>query len=109
MQVMRLIKIFLLLALGISVSAHVASLGIGQIANNMMEPVSVLANFIGSIAITLGLTFQFAAVFKYMQHRVNPLAVPISTVVILIIMGVLLLALPFAYKISEAGFPLFQS
>jgi hypothetical protein len=80
--------------------------GVGAVANNLMAPVTFGANFTGSIAISLGICFFFAALIKYIRHRENPLAYPISTVVILIIMGTILLALPFTYKISQAGFPM---
>ena len=71
-----------------------------------MEPVTIVTNFVGMIAITLGLSFYFGALVKYMQHRVNPLAVPISTVVLLLIMATILVCLPFAYKIASSGIPM---
>jgi drug/metabolite transporter (DMT)-like permease len=80
--------------------------GIGEIANNIEEPVTLLANFVGAAAIAIGCSFVFSALVKYMRHRVNPYEVPISTVVVLLIMGILLLCLPLAYKLTESGFPL---
>jgi hypothetical protein len=80
--------------------------GIGEIASNIQEPVTLLANFVGAAAIAIGSCFIFSALVKYMRHRVNPYEVPISTVVILLIMGILLLCLPMAYKLTESGFPL---
>jgi hypothetical protein len=80
--------------------------GFGEIATNLQEPVTLLANFIGTAAIVIGSSFIFGAFVKYMRHRINPYEVPISTVVILLIMGILLLCLPLAYKLTESGFPL---
>jgi hypothetical protein len=80
--------------------------GAGAVANNLMSPVTFGVNFVGSIAISLGICFLFAALIKYIRHRENPLAYPISTVIILIIMGLLLIALPFTYKITQAGLPM---
>jgi hypothetical protein len=80
--------------------------GFGKVANNLMEPVIILSNFIGVAAITLGLSFLFGALVKYMQHRVNPMAVPISTVVLLLIMAIILICLPLSYKIASSGIPL---
>jgi Ca2+/Na+ antiporter len=80
--------------------------GVGAVANNLMAPVTFGVNFVGSIAISLGICFLLAALVKYIRHRENPLAYPISTVVILIIMGILLLVLPFAYKITQGGVPM---
>jgi len=79
--------------------------GAGQVANNMMEPVSMLANFIGSMSVVLGISFVFAAFIKYMEHRVNPLATPISTIVLLFIMGIILVFLPLIYKLTDGGVP----
>ncbi len=77
--------------------------GAGAVANNLLVPVTFGVNFVGSIALSLGICFIFAALIKYIRHRENPLAYPISTVVLLIIMGVLLLALPFSYKLTQGG------
>jgi hypothetical protein len=80
--------------------------GLAGVANNLMEPVSILANFIGSMSIVIGLSFLLATILKYLQHRVNPMAVPISTVVLLLIMGVLLVGIPFLYKLVDTGIPI---
>lgn len=80
--------------------------GIGGVANNLMEPVTIIANFVGTISIVIGLSFLLASFAKYMQHRKNEMAVPISTVVLLLIMGILLVCIPFAYKLTDAGVPI---
>jgi Ca2+/H+ antiporter len=108
---MRLIyRIFLYYVLILPVMAIAyqpyRSQGVGRVATNMMEPVTILANFIGSMSIVIGLSFLLGAVVKYSQHRMNPMAVPISTVVLLLIMGVLLVSVPFAYKLTDTGVPI---
>ena len=65
-----------------------------------MEPVTVGANFINSACIIIGGTFIFSGIIKYLQHRVNPLAVPIGTVVFMFIGGIVLLCLPLAYTLT---------
>jgi RsiW-degrading membrane proteinase PrsW (M82 family) len=87
----------------ISIAAYYAPTGIGQVANNLMDPVFMGANFIGSMAICIGLSFIMASFFKYMQYRRNPMATPISTVVLLLLMGVVLMLLPLAYKLTQSG------
>lgn len=74
--------------------------GIGGLAANLLEPVSVLTDFVTNVSIIIGASFLFASLIKYMEHRVNPLGVPISTVVFLLIFGVVLLCLPIAYKLA---------
>ena len=78
---------------------------VGAMAANLMEPVVVIANFVNSACIVIGGTFIFSGIIKYMQHRVNPLAVPIGTVVFMFVGGVVLLCLPLAYILSEEGQP----
>jgi hypothetical protein len=80
--------------------------GAGKIAENLMVPVSILANFIGTMSIIIGITALFASFLKYMQYRVNPLASPIGTVFMLLIMGIVLLCLPLAYKLTTGGVPI---
>jgi hypothetical protein len=80
-----------------SVLAEVS--GIGGIAGNLLEPVNILTDFVTSVSLIIGATFLFAAFIKYMQHRVNPMAIPISNVLFLLFFGVVLLCLPLAYKI----------
>ncbi len=78
----------------------------GDVANHLMEPVSILSNFIGSMSIIIGLTCLFGAFLRYMQFRVNPLASPISTVLLLLILGIVLLLLPMVYKLTSSGIPI---
>ncbi|MES2219022.1 MAG: hypothetical protein V4501_11500 [Pseudomonadota bacterium] len=79
--------------------------GIGGVANNLMDPVNMFANFIGSGSIVVGIAFLLAAFVKYNQHKRNEMAAPISTVIFLFIAGLLLLAIPFAYKLTQSGVP----
>lgn len=79
--------------------------GIGGVAQNMMEPVTVVSSFISSACMIIGGTCLFAAFLRYMQYRVNPLASPISTVMILFIMGLLLVILPLVYMLTDSGIP----
>lgn len=73
--------------------------GIGDYASQIIHPVGILNNFIGSAAIIVGAACLFAAFFRYMQHRVNPVIAPISTVILFLVLGLLLLALPFLYLV----------
>lgn len=74
--------------------------GIGAVATNLMGPVSFLSDIINTGAVATGTAFIFGSVIKYMQYRNNPLAVPISTPVFLLIMGIVLVLLPLAYKLA---------
>ncbi len=77
--------------------------GIGGMANNMMDPVGLFSDFVYTGCIVIGGSFVFASIVKYFEHRRSPLMVPISTVVFLLIAGVLLLLLPFLAYIDPNG------
>jgi hypothetical protein len=68
--------------------------GVGVFANSMVEPVGMVASFITTASIMIGIGCLFGAFLRYTQFRVNPLASPISSVIILIAMGLVLLAIP---------------
>lgn len=77
------------------------SIGLGGVANNMMEPVSLLSDFVSAACFVIGGGFLFASIIKYVEHRRSPLMVPISTVVFLFIAGLLLIGLPFMWMLGR--------
>ncbi len=92
-----------LLWMGIPCSAFAES--IGQFANEMIEPVTILSGFISSGSFIVGVMLLISALMRYMQYRVNPLASPLGTVFILLILGIMLICLPFVYLLTGAGIP----
>lgn len=95
-----------LLPLLVFAAQHKAGLpGIGNVAQNMMEPVSVMADLIDTACFVLGGSFVLASVVKYFEHKRSPLMVPISTVVFLFIVGIVLIGLPFVALVTEHGVP----
>ena len=78
---------------------------IGEVAGQLMEPVTILSDFIGNGSIVVGVMSLFGALMRYMQYRVNPLASPISTVIVLFVLGIVLVCLPFTYLLTGAGIP----
>ena len=72
--------------------------GAGELANDILEPVGLFSKFVNAGCFILGSSFLFASVVKYFEHRRSPLMVPISTVVFLLIGGIVLLLIPvFSY------------
>ncbi len=100
----RFLLLFLVVLLPGMLFAAVNPTGLGAVAGNLMEPVEIVSAFVSTSSIILGGSFLFASVIKYSQHRINPLAVPISTVVLLVVMGIILVVLPLAYKLTDSGF-----
>jgi hypothetical protein len=80
-----------------------SSNGLGKVANNLMDPVTMLANFISAGSMVIGISFLFGSFLKYMQYRVNPMASPISTVILLLVMGLILICIPLLYKLTPSG------
>jgi hypothetical protein len=80
----------------------------GEFAQELMGPVTVLSSFIGNASIIIGVMAVFGALLRYMQYKANPLASPISTVFVLLILGILLICLPFTYLLTGAGIPFFE-
>lgn len=80
--------------------------GLGDLASNLLEPIAIVAALLTSASIIIGFTCLFASFVRYMQHRKNPLAHPIGTVVWLLIIGLVLFCLPLVYKLTESGIPI---
>lgn len=104
--VLIIIRIIILMLIPIlSIAAHQGSpapvTGLGQVARNLMEPVGLFADFVHSACIIIGAAFLFAAFIKYIEHRRSPLMVPISTVIFLLIAGIVLILLPFLSYLNE--------
>lgn len=80
-------------------------LGIGEVAQNLMEPVTLFSDFINSGCLVIGGAFIFASIIKYFEHRRSPLMIPISTVIFLLIAGIVLILLPVLSFFIEHGVP----
>lgn len=78
---------------------------IGQFAGQLIEPVTILSNFISSGSFIVGVMLLVSALMRFMQYRVNPLASPLGTVLILLVLGIMLICLPFVYLLTGAGIP----
>lgn len=68
--------------------------GVGEFANEMVAPVGLIASFITAASIMIGVGCIFGAFLRYSQFRINPLAAPIGSVILLLVLGLVLLALP---------------
>ena len=79
--------------------------GVGKVADNLLQPVAFASQFVYTSCLVIGASFLFACIIKYVEHRRNPLAAPMGTVVFLFIAGVFLMALPFAYLLSNNQSP----
>lgn len=83
--------------------AVAANVGVGGMATGLMDPVSVVADFLHSACILIGGAFLFASIVKYREHRRSPTMVPMSTVVFLVVAGLFLVAIPIMFYLSNNG------
>jgi hypothetical protein len=79
--------------------------GVGGVATNIMDPVSVFSGFVNSGCLVIGGGFLFATILKYIEHRRSPTMVPLSTVIFLLIAGLVLVLLPLLSFVTEGGIP----
>jgi len=77
--------------------------GVGNVADNMMTPVTLFSDLVYTGCLVIGASFLFASIIKYREHRRSPLMVPMSTVVFLLIAGILLVLLPFLSYIDASA------
>ncbi len=76
--------------------------GAGALADDMLDPIGLFSKFVNAGCIVIGVGFIFASIVKYFEHRRSPLMVPISTVIFLLIAGIVLLAIPvFSYFYTQ--------
>jgi hypothetical protein len=78
-------------------------IGFGSVANNLLEPIGLLADFVYAACFLIGGSFIFACPIKFIEHRRSPIMVPVSTPVFLLIFGAALILTPFASMYSESS------
>lgn len=68
--------------------------GIGDFADWLMMPTGLLLDFVKAASFLIGLICVFSAWMRFMQYRINPLMSPLSTVVLLLVIGIVLILWP---------------
>ncbi len=79
------------------------SSGLGQVAQNIIEPVSIFSSFVQTGSMVLGASFLLTCIIKYIEHRRSPLMVPLSRVIFLLVAGIVLIILPFLSMLAGSG------
>lgn len=99
---MQLFSLRYLLVFFILTSRAFAGASIADVSASAMEPLGIFSDFIYVACFIIGSSFVFASIVKYFEHRRSPLMVPLSTVIFLIIAGLVLLAVPLLSFIDGA-------
>ena len=79
--------------------------GIGGMAVSLMDPVTVFSDFMNTACVLMGIIFLVSSILKYMEHKRSPLMVPLSTVIFLLIAGLVLLAIPLLTLVMPNAVP----
>lgn len=77
--------------------------GLGDITGNLLGPAQGLGHMMNAVCYVLGLGFLLTGLLQYKYHRENPQQVKISTPIVLVFLGIILIALPFIAMMSESG------
>jgi intracellular multiplication protein IcmD len=88
----NLLRLFSLFFIS-SVTIAVRSQDLGQIARQIAAPVGLATNLVQIICIICGVAMILGSLLKYKAHRQNPIEVPFSTPIMLLLFGLAVLAL----------------
>lgn len=72
-----------------------SSAGIGDLSEGLTAIVAAAGEALSYILLAAGIAFVFGSIIKYMAHRANPSQVRLSEPFFLLVLGLVLLALPF--------------
>jgi intracellular multiplication protein IcmD len=76
---------------------------IGQMAQSVLVPVDIMTQLLYKIFYILGAVLVVGSGIQYKAHRDNPQQVPINRPIFLLIIGLVLLAVPFVAQLSSAA------
>lgn len=72
-----------------------AAVGIGEMSEGLTAIVGAAGEALSYILLAAGIGFLFGALIKYVKHRENPTQVRLSEVFWMLLLGLVLIALPF--------------
>ncbi len=81
-----------------------ATPSIGQAAENILIPTAILTKLLLIACYMLGAILIFMAVSQYKIHRHSPKLVPLTTPILLLILGIITVLIPFGSKIFGDSF-----
>lgn len=68
-------------------SCNLTAQGIGDVATNIYQPVSIIINLVKAVSIICGSGLVLGGVLRYFDYRRNPVAVRPSMVIFMFIFG----------------------
>ncbi|MFN7096208.1 MAG: DUF6750 family protein [Gammaproteobacteria bacterium] len=97
----KILKMLFLSFLSVNTTGYAA--GLGDVMGNIVGPVTGLGHMMNGVCYVIGLGFLLVGLLQYKYHRENPQQIKISTPIILVLLGVIMIALPFIAMMSESG------
>ncbi len=76
---------------------------LGDAAENLMGPTSIVMKIVDIACYIIGLVFVMMSIAQYRNHRQNPKLVPLGTPITLVILGIILVMIPYMTKQAETG------
>lgn len=73
---------------------------LGDLANGIREPIAAFSGAFNLICYVLGSAFLVGTLIRYVEYRRNPVQVRLSQVFFLLILGLLLIVLPYLSSFS---------
>ncbi len=92
-----------LLLLACAISGNVLATTIGDVATNLMGPTEIITKLVIVACYIVGLTLVFVAMAQYKIHTQSPKLVPLSTPILLLILGIIALLIPYVTGMFETG------
>tara|TARA_B100000508_G_C11407508_1_gene251574 strand:- start:509 stop:886 length:378 start_codon:yes stop_codon:yes gene_type:complete len=83
------------------VFAGTQSTSMGTVAANLTTPISAVRYAFNAACYVLGAGFCVSTLFRYSRFRQNPQEAPFSSVITLLLIGVVLIILPLGYDLSH--------
>ena len=94
-----IVWLFILTCVCVGATVFAASgTNIGTVAANVTSTLSNIAKFITALAYILGLILVIISLFKLKAHKEAPTQIPISTAIVFMVCGCLLIFLPTGLK-----------
>jgi hypothetical protein len=92
--------LFLLLLLP---AAAMADASIGDIAENLLGPTSIVTKLVEIACYIIGLAFILVGIAQYKIHRQSPKLVPLTTPILLVVLGFVALGIPYTTQMGKTG------
>ncbi len=80
-----------------------AGQSLGDASKALLGPLTGVQKMLNAISTIAGIAFLMGAVLQYMDHRKNPIQVPLSKPIVYFILGVVFLVIPRFAELSESA------